>query len=217
MHRAARLTRATLALLFCLWAAAPCAAQTTGSSSIVSDAAYASLMRALNPHLRENQSRAYASALVINSRRMHVDPALVMAVVTVESHWDVNAVSPDGAEGLGQLIPQTAHSLGVNPWSGTSNIRGITIYLHRLLGLFSEARQPIREALAGYNAGPYAVKDFGGVPSGEPQRYVEKVLDTLHAVRARLAYTYVPSPVARLALDPVRSVERAQDAYWGAH
>ena len=61
-------------------------------------------------------------------------------------------------------MPQTARTLGVDPYSGRSNINGLTLYLHKLLAIFHDAREPIREAIAGYNAGPLAVKRYGGVP-----------------------------------------------------
>jgi soluble lytic murein transglycosylase-like protein len=199
--------------------AIPCLAVT--SSASVPNRAYASLMRAVNPRLQEGQSRVYATALLADSRAMHVDPTLVLALVTVESHWNARAVSVHGAEGLGQIKPGTARELGVDPWSGGSNLRGVTLYLHRLLRLFREARQPMREALAGYNAGPHAVQSYGGVPPlSQTRRYVTKVLATWHAMRSRLGN------VARLALEPplirpaILDSERAYDddnaAYWGA-
>jgi soluble lytic murein transglycosylase-like protein len=176
---------------------------------------YASVMRSINPRLPESKSLAYASALLTDARRLHVDPTLMMAVVTVESHWDSGAVSPHGAEGLGQLKPGTAHDLGVNPRSASGNLRGLALYLHHLLALFSEARQPMREAIAGYNAGPYAVKSYGGVPPNyETQHYVVKVLSALHSVRARLGNS--ADAYALADGDVVRTIEEAQAAYWGA-
>jgi soluble lytic murein transglycosylase-like protein len=176
---------------------------------------YASVMRTINPRLPESKSLAYASALLTDARRLHVDPTLMMAVVTVESHWNSGAISNHGAEGLGQLKPGTAHDLGVNPRSARENLRGLALYLHQLLALFSEARQPMREAIAGYNAGPYAVKSYGGVPPNyETRHYVVKVLAALHSVRARLG------DAANVDLDAAggdvaRALDDAQAAYWG--
>jgi len=213
---AARLFRATLALGLFLANTAPCLAVTNPAT--VPALAYASLMRSINPHLQVGESRAYASALLTNSRKMHVDPLLVMALVTVESGWNVRAESIDGAEGLGQIKPGTARVLGIDPWSPRSNIRGITMYLHRLLGLFGEARQPIREALAGYNAGPIAVKRYGGVPPiPETRRYVAKVLSALHAFRLRLpAAMHFNVRTAVAVADTAALIDRSQAAYWGA-
>jgi len=171
-------------------------------------------MRTINPKLQQHQSLAYATALLTDARRLHVDPTLVMAVVTVESHWNVRAVSYHGAEGLGQLKPETARELGVDPWSGRSNLKGITLYLHRLLSLFHSAREPIREAIAGYNAGPYAIRD-GVIPNnGQTPRYVRKVMTAWHSLRSRLGGDPSALEIAE-ALDPVRLVAKDQAAYWG--
>jgi soluble lytic murein transglycosylase-like protein len=199
----------TLAFAITLASTAPCLAQST------SDVAYAHAMRAINPHLREQQCREYASVLLVNSQRMHLDPRLVMAVVTVESGWNVHAVSPDGALGLGQFKPETAREFGVNAFSGRSNLRGVTLYLHQLLGMFRSSRNAMREAIASYNAGPYAIRAHGGVPGGEPRRYVTKVLTMWHAFKARLSPR--PTSVAVVAvLGAPKAYERAEAGYWGA-
>jgi soluble lytic murein transglycosylase-like protein len=215
MTHAARILRATFAISFCLVTATPCFAVTTNDAP-VPGSAYASAMRAINPRLAEHQSIAYATALLSNARRMHVDPTLVMAVVTVESHWNANAMSYHGAEGLGQLKPETARELGVNPWSGSSNIFGITAYLHKLLAYFADARQPIREAIAGYNAGPYAIHNDVIPQNGQTPEYVRRVLSTWHAFRSRLGATPSAYEVAE-TLDTPRAVAHQQVEYWGAH
>jgi len=197
----------------CLALALPCFADTI--TAIVPTTAYASAIRAVNPHLHASQSRAFADALLMNSRRNHVDPRLVMAVVTVESHWNSRAISVHGAEGLGQLKPGTARELGVDPWSARGNLRGITLYLHRLLGLFKSSRQAMREAIAGYNAGPYAVVAAGGIPQrAETQRYVGKVLAELHAFKSRLSSTPSIDAVAG-ALDGTEALDANEAVYWG--
>ena len=147
---------------------------------------------------------------------MRVDPTLVMAFVTVESHWNTHARSYAGAIGLGQLMPQTARTLGVNPYSGRSNIKGLTIYLHRLLSIFRDAREPIREAIAGYNAGPLAVKKYGGVPPfHETQRYVVKVMAAWHGFKSRLPSDPDAVEVAD-QLTAADAVQKEQTSYWGA-
>jgi soluble lytic murein transglycosylase-like protein len=212
---AARSFRASVALLLCLGPALPCRAETV-PAIVVPTSAYASAIRAINPHLRASQSRVFADALLVNSRRNHVDPRLVMAVVTVESHWNSRAVSIHGAEGLGQLKPGTARELGVDPWSARGNLRGITLYLHRLLSLFKTSRQAMREAIAGYNAGPYAVAQAGGIPSRpETQRYVGKVIAELHAFKSRLSADPGAAAVAN-ELDVAQIFDENQTAYWGA-
>jgi soluble lytic murein transglycosylase-like protein len=204
---AARSIRATLAFVLVL-APLPCLADTH-----LATVSYAHVLRAINPKLHEDQSRVYASALLLDSRRMHLDPRLVMAVVTVESGWNARALSPDGAQGLGQFLPETARELGVNSWSGRSNLRGITVYLHQLLGLFRSSRHAMSQALASYNVGPYTVKSNGGVPPRSAQRYVVKVMAAWHAFKARLSAQPTIAAVA-VALDAT-TVARDQAAYWG--
>ncbi|MDQ2908103.1 MAG: lytic transglycosylase domain-containing protein [Candidatus Eremiobacteraeota bacterium] len=173
-------------------------------------------MRAVNPHLHARQSRAYAAALLASAARVHVDPALVMAVVTVESGWNERAISIHGAEGLGQLKPETARGLGVDPWSARANLRGVALYLHRLLAFFGPSRHALTRAIAGYNAGPYAVVNAGGaIPNnGQTPRYVAKVMSAWHHFRTRFGKTPTITTVAA-TLDAPRAVERREAAYWG--
>ncbi len=211
---AARLVRATLAFGLCLCAVAPASAETFEATVPI---AYANVMRSINPHLASGQSRTYAGVLLASAKRLNVDPALMMAVVTVESHWNARAVSIHGAEGLGQLKPDTAHELGVDPRSGAGNLRGLAIYLHRMLALFHEARQPIREALAGYNAGPNAVRAYGGIPPyGQARRYVSKVMKALAMVRKRLGPDVVAAAGNRTQSDAtIARLAHADAAFWG--
>ena len=97
---------------------------------------------------------------------------LVAAVVTTESHWQPNARSPVGAIGLGQLMPATAKSLGVNPHNPHDNLRGTTRYLANNLNRFGN----VRLAAAAYNAGGGAVDKYDGIPPyRETQNYVRRV------------------------------------------
>ncbi len=172
-------------------------------------------MRAINPHLQRGQSRAYAAALLTSAARVHVDPALVMAVVTVESGWHTRAMSVHGAEGLGQLKPETARGLGVNPWTPRSNLRGVATYLHRLLAFFRSSRHAMMRAIAGYNAGPYAVRDANGIPNnGQTPRYVVKVMTAWRHFHARLGARPTIAAVTN-QLDSASVVERREAAYWG--
>ena len=213
MQSAVRTIRATLALVICLGAASPALAETT--NAIVPGSIYASVMRTINPRLRQHESLAYATALLDNAHRMHVDPTLVMAVVTVESHWNASAMSYHGAEGLGQLKPETARELGVNAWSGSSNLRGITVYLHQLLSLFRDVREPIRAAIAGDTAGPFAVTSAGGIPqNGQTPRYVQKVMSAWRALRSRLGSNPSADEIAS-NLAAVTTVSKSEAAYWG--
>ena len=112
--------------------------------------------------------------LVEKSSRAHdVDPLLVQSVIQVESNYNHYAVSSKGAEGLMQLMPQTARSLGVaNSFDPAQNIEAGVKYLKYLQGVYGDDRL----ALAAYNAGPKAVDKYKWVPPyAETQDYVEQV------------------------------------------
>ena len=107
-----------------------------------------------------------------------LDPQLVMAVVQVESNFDPEARSPKNAQGLMQLIPETAKRFGVEDvWDPEQNLRGGMLYLRWLLDNF---KGDTKLALAGYNAGEGAVQLHGGIPPFEETRdYVRRVTDLL--------------------------------------
>ena len=104
-----------------------------------------------------------------------IDPKLISAVAEVESGGNQSAVSPAGAVGVMQLMPETAAGLGVNPYDMKSNVEGGAKYLREMLDTFDG---DVKKAVAAYNAGPNAVKAYGGVPPyAETQNYVNNVLD----------------------------------------
>ncbi|MGA7827330.1 MAG: lytic transglycosylase domain-containing protein [Geobacteraceae bacterium] len=104
-----------------------------------------------------------------------VDKSLVKAVISAESGYNPNAVSPKGAQGLMQLMPKTAQDLNVsNSLDPRDNIRGGVRYLRFLLDTF---RGDETLALAAYNAGLARVNQYGGVPPYEETRnYISRVL-----------------------------------------
>lgn len=116
------------------------------------------------------------------ARRYNLDSALLAAVVDVESGGNPQAVSPAGAQGLTQLIPATAHRLGVHdPFDPAQSLDGAAKYLHGLLGQFGG---DVSKALAAYNAGEGNVKKYGGIPPfTETQAYVPAVLAASAAYR----------------------------------
>jgi len=107
----------------------------------------------------------------------NLDPALVKAVIGVESGWNPSAISNKGARGLMQLIPSTAGELGVgNAFDPVQNVNGGTAYLRSLLDRF---HGDLEKSLAAYNAGPGLVERVGGVPNiPETRSYVRKVTNS---------------------------------------
>lgn len=149
---------------------------------------YAQLLRHVNPRLALAQSADYAQELVNDALLTHVDPRLLAAVVSVESHWQAQAVSYRGATGLGQLMPTTAKSLGVDPRSAHQNLRGTSEYLRRLLLRFGSAPHGLQLAIGAYNAGPNAVIKYKGLPPYHETRvYVKRVLHFVHQLDGRYA------------------------------
>ena len=121
------------------------------------------------------QDSAYLSAIEAAAGKYGVDPKLVSAVAEVESGYEQGAISATGAVGVMQLMPETAESLGVNPYDAAQNIDGGAKYLKQMLDTFGG---DVRKAVAAYNAGPEAVHEYGGVPPySETQQYVSSVLD----------------------------------------
>jgi soluble lytic murein transglycosylase-like protein len=118
----------------------------------------------------------YADLIARAAERHAVDPVLLTAMAEVESAFDPTAVSPKGARGLLQLMPQTAERFGVNdPFDVGQNVDGAARYLAWLLGRFDGRRDL---ALAGYNAGEAAVDRHRGIPPyRETRNYVDRVLD----------------------------------------
>ncbi|MBF0153576.1 MAG: lytic transglycosylase domain-containing protein [Magnetococcales bacterium] len=104
-----------------------------------------------------------------------LDPVLLRAVVAVESDFNPRSVSSKGALGLMQLMPGTAHDMGLaNPFNPEQNLRAGARYLKLMLERFPT----LPMALAAYNAGPSAVENFGGIPPyPETRHYIRKVLE----------------------------------------
>jgi len=110
------------------------------------------------------------------ARHAKVSPALLRAVIAVESAFDPRAVSPKGAQGLMQLLPATARRYGVNrPFDPRDNLRGGASYIRDLLKRYGNN---LELALAAYNAGEDAVDRHGRTipPFPETQAYVPAVL-----------------------------------------
>lgn len=126
-------------------------------------------------------SGPYASLFTTVGRRHGVDPALLSAVAKAESSYNPRAVSGAGAQGLMQLMPGTARSLGVNPLSPSEAVDGAARLLSKYLKTYN-GRTDL--ALAAYNAGPGAVRRYGGVPPyTETRNYIQRVTRSWEALR----------------------------------
>ena len=177
-------------------------------------ARYADVLRSFNPGFSAVRSRDMAEHVLLLSSYYSLDARLLVAIVGAESSWNPGAVSPVGAQGLGQLMPGTADGLGVLSFEAYENLDGTARYLRRLIrkysGLEQEARYSL--ALAGYNAGPAAVTRYGGIPPySETRQYVVRVMGLWHKLTstlppaggghlllpgAQLAKTYLHEPAA---------------------
>jgi soluble lytic murein transglycosylase-like protein len=113
------------------------------------------------------------------SRRFGIDSALIKAVIKAESDFDHQAVSRKGAQGLMQLMPDTADEMRVqDPFDPAENIFGGARYLGLMLRRFNNDHQL---ALAAYNAGPENVETYKGVPPfPETKAFIKRVMEYYH-------------------------------------
>lgn len=137
-----------------------------------------------SPRLQDMQGTAKTFGIEILKATIgtNVSPALVLAVMTVESAGNPTAISSTGAQGLMQLMPATAERFGVKDRSvPAESIAGGVKYLNWLMGEFED--DPIL-VLAGYNAGEGSVRKYNGVPPfAETRDYVPKVLAAFQVAR----------------------------------
>lgn len=136
-------------------------------------------MENINPAVFETDDYSgreppFGNIIQLTAQYFGIDSNLIKAVIRQESNFDPNAVSPKGAMGLMQLMPETAKDLGVDEaFDPAKNIYGGTKYLQQML---SRYKGNLDMALAAYNAGPALVDGAQGVPEiSETKDYVEKV------------------------------------------
>ena len=119
------------------------------------------------------RGKALVPAIAAAAETYHLEPAFLAAVYWTESAYTPDAVSRTGAIGLGQLMPETASWLGVDPWNPMENIDGSA----RLYRYFLDQNNgDIQLAIASYAAGPGAVKRAGGVPDQFTANYITLLL-----------------------------------------
>jgi soluble lytic murein transglycosylase-like protein len=133
--------------------------------------------------LTDAEATQLAETIVVESRRHHFDPSLVLAVIHVESRFDTYAVSPKDALGLMQLLPSTGEALapvvGVE-WHGpqtlfdpVANVRLGVFYLRQLTDRYNGS---VRTALVAYNWGPGRIDQFVRAGEALPREYSQLVL-----------------------------------------
>jgi len=144
--------------------------------------------------VRHERNRALATAGLTRAD-WHI---LFQAMIEAESGYNPTALSPKGAYGLGQLMPDTARALGVDPRNTSQNLDGAARYLLAQLAEF----QSVDLALAAYNAGPHRVVQYSGIPPfAETKAYIARI----HRIRALLSGGAAPQPTIRVASSaPVR-------------
>jgi soluble lytic murein transglycosylase-like protein len=138
-------------------------------------AAAAAVREPMTGSLSERGAVDVAAAVQAASSRNNLNPDLINSMIRVESGFNPHAVSPKGAQGLMQLMPQTAARMGVaDPFNPVENIEGGTRYIRELLDRY---HLDLVKALAAYNAGPERVEQYHGVPPyPETIAYVSRVI-----------------------------------------
>ena len=168
------------------------AGQTFGAPAS-SQALRAAAELAQQPYFREIQLAASAASL---------DPALVHAVVHVESGYRCRAVSPKGALGLMQVMPDTGARYGItNLRTIKTNLKAGTLYLRDLMQLFNNRLELV---LAAYNAGEGAVMKYANriPPYPETQGYVKAVMAKYDEWRGAVVRAVPQAPAALWAPSP---------------
>ncbi|KFI26470.1 lytic transglycosylase domain-containing protein [Paenirhodobacter enshiensis] len=126
----------------------------------------------VTPRYSGNYRGQYLRSAKAAAARHNVPEDLFLRLVQAESGWNPVAISPKGARGLAQLMPETAALLGVNPMDPEENLEGGARYLRMMYDRFGNWRL----ALAAYNAGPGAVDQHGDIPPfAETRNYVQAV------------------------------------------
>lgn len=165
-------------------------AAANGLSSTASAAfpVYKAFIRSCNRRLSDAQANDITWAVLRYSEALDTDPRLVVALIIAESDFNPNSTSHTGAMGLGQLMPGTAREIAAktgltNPYDPVQNVAGSIWLLRSHLDKYSGGKamgdistRHIALALAAYNAGPGAVKKYGGIPPyRETQNYVKRI------------------------------------------
>lgn len=185
-------------------AAAPAGAVTVAQATNVREVS--DFIAHVNPYLSREMGKDYAQKALDAAHAQQIDPCLLLAIVSVESHWKANAISDHGAIGLGQLKASTAAALKVNPFSPQQNLLATSRYLRYLFTRFTHgdrkaAAAPV--AIAAYNAGPTAVAmNHERIPSRMTAAYVRSVMRLWSSARQALNLSPIAVPAVRFQTAP---------------
>lgn len=193
-------------------AGAPAPGQSVTGPTVAGQGAASSVNTTLLPAVPQVTSPADVSRVVSEaSGRYQLDPDLVNSVIRAESGFKIHAVSPKGAQGLMQLMPQTASKLGVpNAFDPAANVDGGTRYLRELLEKYN---YDLIKALAAYNAGPQRVQQYGGVPPyRETRHYVASIVRDFNRkklAQQKAASASAPKPQTQKQTQPQKQAKSA--------
>jgi len=170
---------AMLTSVACLWYARAAEAPILSSAELIRNGIYRLAVESY--HVPLEKAMTLAQSIADTAAEYELDPVWVASIIAVESWFHVRALSPCGARGLMQLMPATARGLGVmDSYDPVQNVRGGCAYLAEQLRRFGTPML----AMAAYNAGPGAVRKYGGVP---PYRETRWYLCQVTQVQMRLA------------------------------
>ena len=135
------------------------------------------------------------------SHKYQVPPAFIKSIIAAESAFSPQAVSPKGAIGLMQLMPETARELGADPSIPEQNVEAGTNYLSCLMRRYANRKHQLRDTIAAYNAGPGAVERYKGVPPyRETRAYVARVMRLFDKYQKEESGAVYPAPRPRYML-----------------
>lgn len=136
-----------------------------------------SLFSSVEGGAREAAKQQYDPIVKTYAQKYSVPPDLVHSIIQAESNYDSRAISPKGAAGLMQLMPETATQYGVKDrFDPDDNIMGGVRYLKDLCKLFNNDTKMV---LAAYNAGQEALKKYNGIPPyKETIEYIRRVMES---------------------------------------
>jgi soluble lytic murein transglycosylase-like protein len=132
-----------------------------------------------NPRLVAAEALLLADATANAARKHGLPPEFLAATLLQESAYDVEALSPAGAIGIAQFMPETAADVGIDPHDPFEAIGGAAELLGGyVIAYTGEYDDAYATALAAYNAGPTAVQRYGGVPPyRETREYIDLIFD----------------------------------------